>query len=56
VAGRPIKCDIGGPRISAYHARLYDRDAGEGTAARVVGELREAYERRRAERERESLP
>lgn len=51
VAGRPIKCDITGPRISAFHVLRYDRDAGAGTMARVVGELRAAYERRRAERE-----
>lgn len=50
VDGRPIKCDIGGQYISAFHVALYDRDAGEGTAAQVVGELRAAYERRQAER------
>jgi len=50
VAGRAIKCDIGGPRISKFHAALYDRDAGQGTIARAVDELRAAYEKRRAER------
>jgi len=50
VAGRTIKCDIGGPRISKFHAALYDRDAGQGTIARAVDELRAAYEKRRAER------
>lgn len=50
VAGRPVKCDIGGPRISAFHVARYDRDAGAGTMARVVGELRAAYEQRMAER------
>jgi hypothetical protein len=52
VDGRPIKCDIGGPRISAYHVARYDRDSGEGNMARVVGELRAADEQRRAERDR----
>lgn len=48
---RPIKCDIGGPRISALHRALYDRDAGEGTLARVVDALRAAADRERAARD-----
>ena len=35
--GRPVKTDISGDTMDP---RLYDRDAGEGTAARVVAELR----------------
>lgn len=52
VAGRAIKCDIGGPRISKLHAARYDSNAGSGTIARVVSELRAAYEKRRAGRHR----
>jgi hypothetical protein len=51
VASRPIKCDLSGPRISAFHVLRYDRDAGAGTMARVVDGLRATHERRRAERE-----
>lgn len=39
VAGRPIKTDISG---DTARVRLYDRDAGEGTFACVVAELRKA--------------
>lgn len=37
VRGRPIKTDISGDTMDV---RLYDRDAGEGEAARIVEELR----------------
>ena len=36
VKGRPIKCDIGGDEFDPW---LYDRDQGEGAAARVVARL-----------------
>ncbi len=36
-AGRPIKIDFSGDEIDP---RLYDRDAGQGAAARVVDGLR----------------
>lgn len=56
VHGRPLLCDITGPRISARDVARYDGHAGAGTMARVVDELRAAYEQRRAERERREEP
>jgi hypothetical protein len=38
VFGRPVKCDITGDMMETW---LYDRDAGEGAAARVIAKLRE---------------
>jgi hypothetical protein len=38
LCGRPLKVDIGGDTLDP---RLYDRDAGEGAAARVIAKLRE---------------
>lgn len=37
VKGRPIKCALGGDELNPI---LYDRDQGEGAAARVVAALR----------------
>jgi hypothetical protein len=37
VAGRPIKANIGG---DTFETAVYDRDAGEGAAARIVASLR----------------
>jgi hypothetical protein len=37
VKGRPIKSDISG---DTFNPRLYDRDQGDGAAARVVASLR----------------
>ena len=37
--GRVIKCDVGDDHIKP---RLYDRDNGDGAAARVVAELRKS--------------
>lgn len=39
VKGRPIKSNIGGDELDP---RLYDRDQGQGAAARVVASLRSA--------------
>ncbi len=38
VAGRPLKVDLKGPLMKTW---LYDRDQGEGQAARIVGEVLE---------------
>jgi hypothetical protein len=37
LAGRPIKCEIGGDELDPF---LFDRDAGEGAAARAVAAAR----------------
>lgn len=36
-AGRPIKCNLSGDE---FDPRLYDRDAGQGAAARAIDALR----------------
>lgn len=51
-AGRLINLDLTGPRIRADQVTCFNRDAGEGTLERVVGELRAAHDARREERAR----
>lgn len=42
VGGRPLKVDL---REDSFDVRLYDRDQGQGAAALVIAQLREAVRR-----------
>lgn len=42
VRGRVLKVDLRDPE--SFDSRLYDRDCGEGAAARIIAQIREAQQ------------